>query len=351
MQFYNYKREEVFLEDKDKIENIKYFLEKFNLNYKTDITHSIIYKYQGEIIATGSISGYVLKCIAIHPDWQGEGLLNQLITELIRYEYNLGNRHLFVFTKPKYMKKFEEQGFEEIETIKSKMSLLEFGTTTIKDYQKYLHRELDTKISEKEKVTGLVVNCNPFTYGHQYLVKKASAESDLVIIFVVKENRSVFPTAVRYKLVKKGTNKFNNVEVVKGGDYIISSATFPSYFTQQEEVVSLHAILDLNIFGKYIAPTAGINWRYVGKEPYCNVTSMYNKKMHEILPEFNIRVKEIERKKLKGDPISASKVRQLIKEDKINKAKYLVPAATYDFLKSSEAEKIIKKIKESNRRH
>ena len=323
-------------------------MRKFDLRYEDDIEYTINYKQENKIIATGSISGPVIKCTAVNPDYQNQGLLNKLITDLIKYEYDLGNHHLFVFTKPIYRKKFKEQGFKEIETIKDKISMLEFGLEDINDYKNYLQQNLDEKQINKNKVTALVLNCNPFTKGHQYLLQKAAAESDFVVVFVVKEDKSLFPAEIRYQLVKESAAAISNVEVLSGGNYIISSATFPSYFTQQEEVASVHAELDLNIFAKHIAPAAGINWRYVGEEPYCKVTNLYNQKMKKILRKAGIQVKEIKRKKMDGKVISASHVRKLIKNNKLKEAEKYLPSVTNEFLKTDKGQEIIEKIRKNN---
>lgn len=341
--FSNFKKEEEY-NAKDNKELIE-FLAKFDLIYEEDIEYTIIYKHENEIIATGSISGPVIKCTAVNPNYQNEGLLNKLISDLIKYEYSLSNHHLFVFTKPIYLNKFKKQGFKEISTIKGKISMLEFGIENINDYKNYLLKKIDKKIINKDKVTALVLNANPFTKGHQYLLEKAAEESDFVVVFIVEEDKSVFPTEIRYQLAKKAAAPFNNVEVLKGGDYIISSATFPSYFTAQEDIASVHAELDLNIFAEHIAPVIGINWRYVGKEPYSKVTNLYNKKMKKILKEAGINIKEIKRKKLADKPVSASLVRKLIKRNKMKEVEKLIPSVTRDFLKTSDGKKIIQKIK------
>lgn len=349
MLFSNFKKEEKYWgEDR---EELVQFLSKFDLSFEEDIEYTIIYKQKNSIIATASISGPVIKCTAVSPDYQNRGLLNRLITDLIKYEYDLGIYHLFVFTKPIYLDKFKEQGFKEIETIKNKISMLEFGIKDISDYKNYLLENLSREIENKDKITALVLNCNPFTKGHYYLLQRAAAESDFVVVFVVEEDKSLFPAEIRYRLVKKAAAAFNNVKVLRSGDYIISSATFPSYFTQQEEIVSTHAELDLNIFAKHIAPAAGINWRYVGEEPYCQVTKLYNQKMKKILAKSGIKVKEIKRKEINGQAVSASHVRKLIKNNKLKQAEKFLPPVSKDFLYTDKGQKIIEKIKNNKGRH
>ena len=77
------------------------------------------------------------------------------------------------------------------------------------------------------------MNCNPFTKGHLYLIEKASAESDHLFILIVEEDKSVFPFEKRMELVKRGTEHLDNIDVIPGGSYTISSATFPSYFAKE----------------------------------------------------------------------------------------------------------------------
>ncbi|MHA1504567.1 MAG: [citrate (pro-3S)-lyase] ligase, partial [Candidatus Heimdallarchaeota archaeon] len=143
-----------------------------------------------------------------------------------------------------------------------------------------------------------------------------------------------------------------NVLVLNGGDYIISSATFPNYFMKEFTNISLsQARLDVTIFGEQIAPTLGITRRYVGEEPYDLVTHSYNQAMKEILIPKGIELHIIPRKEQNGKPISASIVRQFLREDKFKELIDLVPPSTYNFLISKEAKKIIERIKESATRH
>lgn len=62
------------------------------------------------------------------------------------------------------------------------------------------------KILSKERfcIGSIVMNCNPFTLGHRYLVEEASRQSDLLYIFVVEEDKSDFPFEDRFNMVKAG---------------------------------------------------------------------------------------------------------------------------------------------------
>ena len=195
-------------------------------------------------------------------------------------------------------------------------------------------------------VTGaIVMNANPFTLGHQYLAEKAASECDLLHIFVVSEDASLVPFRVRKDLVKKGTAHLNNVVLHDSGPYIISNATFPSYFLKDEAaVIDGHARLDLAIFAK-ISETLGINVRYVGEEPNSQVTGIYNDIMAKSLPDHGIECMIIPRKEADGKVISASTVRQALQNDDYELLKTLVPGTTYEYFLSLQAQPLIKKIK------
>ena len=94
----------------------------------------------------------------------------------------------------------------------------------------YANRE-----DEGKTAGAIVVNCNPFTRGHRYLVEYSAMRCELLYIFVVSEDKSTFPFDIRLELVKQGVADLPNVRVHAGGNYIISSATFPTYFLKQKD--------------------------------------------------------------------------------------------------------------------
>lgn len=180
-----------------------------------------------------------------------------------------------------------------------------------------------------------VMNCNPFTLGHKYLIEKSSSLVDLLVVFVVEENLSFFEFKDRFQLVQEGANCCKNVCVVPSGKFIISSMTFPSYFrkeTEQKEGTDI--VHDLRIFSHIIAPALGITKRFVGSEPSCAVTRSYNRQMYKELPSKGIEVIEIPRRETCGIPISASLVRDLLKKGNFKALKKYVPETTYSFLLS-----------------
>ena len=216
-------------------------------------------------------------------------------------------------------------GYNEIATAAPLFTVLEFGFESIYTYQNYL-RTLIRPV-KTSAIAAIVVNCNPFTNGHKFLIEKAAAENEVVYLFVVEEERSAFPFLVRWELIQKGIRHLKNVVMVRGGMYVVSGSIFPSYFLKCEEindVMQKQAELDVTLFAKYIVPVLAITKRYVGTEMYCKTTEAYNRAMQLILPSYGVEVIEVERKSAGNtttdapDYISASKVRQAIREDRLH---------------------------------
>lgn len=292
-------------------------------------------------IATGSCFGNTLRCMAVDHRHQGEGLMNEIVSHLVQYQYERGNLHLFLYTKCSSAKFFGDLGFYEIARIEDQIVFME----NRKDgFSSYLDRLAQSKV-EAPNVGAVVMNANPFTLGHQYLVEKAAAENDVVHLFMVSEDASLFPYAVRKQLIEAGTAHLKNVRYHDSGPYIISQATFPSYFQKDAEaVIASHANLDLAIFTK-IAHRLGITARYVGEEPTSVVTSLYNQVMQQKLPEAGIQCIVVPRREENGVVVSASTVRKAIQEDNWDLVQQQVPATTWNFLRSEAAKPIIARIK------
>ena len=300
-----------------------------------------LYDDDYNIVATGSCFGNTLRCMAVSHEHQGEGLMNEVVSHLVQYEYGRGINHLFLYTKCNSAKFFGDLGFYEIVRIADQVVFMENRRTGFSDYLS----DLAKSKREGKNVAALVLNANPFTLGHQYLVEKASAENDILHVFIVSEDASLVPFDVRKRLVIAGTSHLHNLVYHDTGPYIISSATFPSYFQKDDEaVIESHANLDLEVFVK-IAGALGINARYVGEEPKSLVTGIYNRIMSEKLPEHGIRCVIVPRKTEGGEVISASNVRKAVKENRLEDIRGLVPESTYDFFASPEAENVIAKIR------
>ena len=317
----------------------------------------IVYNLKGDLVGTGSHMGRILKYVAVAPtfrDTTAFALIVSYMTEKLLKIY----KHTFVFTRPENSVRFRGLGYTEIASAEPLFSVLEFGFESITTYQDYLKT---LKIpTETSNVAAMVVNCNPFTNGHKFLIEKAASENEVVYLFVVEEDRSAFPFKVRWELIRKGIAHLQNVVMVRGGMYIVSGAIFPSYFLKKEpagDVMQKQAELDVKIFSKYVVPILGIKKRYVGTENYCKVTGAYNEAMKTILPSFGVEVVEITRKAVGSgadhlpDYISASKVRKAIKHDNLPEIIDFLPDSTRDFLFSDESLEIRQKIKVSTGRH
>lgn len=329
-------------EEKERVHN---FLEEFDLKLDNDVDYTLIIEQSGEIKATCSKAKNIFKCFAVSKDLQGENITSKLISALIDKSFEEGIYHNFIFTKPDKEKIFSSLNFKLLYKT-NHVAFLEYGIYNIEKALDKISKEYN--INNSQEKTALVMNCNPFTLGHRYLIEHASKYSKEVIVFIVEEDKSLFPFETRYNLVKEGTKDLENVKVIPGGEYIISSATFPTYFIREEDIlVKAHAEIDAGIFGKYFGKKFNIKKRYVGEEPYCKVTNTYNQVLKNILPKFGIELEEIKRKEIQGDFVSASKVRELIREEKLEEVKSLVPSVTWEFLNSNDGKEIVEKIKQS----
>lgn len=299
-----------------------------------------MYDDEMNLIATGSCFGNTLRCMAVSHEHQGEGLMNSIVSHLIEVQFSRGNTHLFLYTKCDSARFFGDLGFYEIARINDQIVFMENRRTGFSSYLNTLGKQKE----EAPKVAALVMNANPFTLGHQYLVEKAAAENDILHLFIVSEDASLVPFHIRKKLVMEGTAHLSNIRYHDSGPYIISNATFPSYFQKDEQaVIQSHAMLDLTVFVR-IASALGITRRYVGEEPTSLVTGIYNQIMSEKLPENGIECIIVPRKENSGKAISASTVRQALKEESWTLLQELVPETTLNYFRSPEAKPVLDRI-------
>ena len=298
---------------------------------------------EGNVIATGSCFGQTLRCFAVSTEHQGEGLLNQIISHLMEYQLSRGNSHLFLYTKVKTAKFFESLGFYEIARVEGTLVFMENRRSGFPGYLKNLEKTARPGLS-----AAIVMNANPFTLGHQYLVETAAAQCDTLHLFVLSEDASLVPFSVRKELVRRGTEHLKNVVLHDSGPYMISNATFPSYFLKDAAaVIQGHAKLDLAVFAR-IAQTLGVTVRYVGEEPNSQVTGIYNSIMEQSLPKYGITCRVIPRKASEGKAISASTVRKALQAGDWETLKILVPQTTLDYFTSPQAEPVLEVIRKAD---
>ena len=303
------------------------FMQKMDLAADEAMESTCLIWEDGDIIATGSRQENILKCIAVDPMHQGEDLTATVLTSLRQDAFNAGHKHLFLYTKPKNQFLFSSLFFYPIAKT-DQVLLMEDRPGGVKNFVESLPAPVT-----QGKIGAAVMNCNPFTRGHRYLIESAAKQCDHLYVFVLSEDKSQFSAQDRMALVKAGTADLKNVTVLPTGPYLISSATFPTYFLKErEKAQTIQCRLDIEVFAKYYAPHFGITDRFVGTEPLSQMTNQYNEALLTYLPAHGIQVTEIPRLETGDAPISASYVRSLLGKGEGELLKTLVPETTYDYL-------------------
>ena len=159
------------------------------------------------------------------------------------------------------------------------------------------------------------MNANPFTKGHQYLVEKAAQESPHVYVFVLSEDKSLFSKEARFAMVQKG-RPFTQCDSPIYRRLLSFVCDFSYLFLKEKaplEVAAIQATLDATLFKERIAPILEIQQRYVGEEPYSEVTAVYNQAMQQVFGQ-TITLTIVPRLASDGELISATKVRKAMAE-------------------------------------
>lgn len=355
------------------------FLASRGLGWEGDPDYTVAVQRRGRLVGAGSLSGRIIKGLAVDEGLAGEGLAARILSELEAEAARRGFVQPFVFTSPNNRAVFEAMGYRLVGQAPGAAMLLEKGDgigrwcagLSALAAGERARRAAQAKAAAEGAAAAnaadstaaapaaadcaaLVMNCNPFTLGHLHLVRTACAASSLVFLLVVSEDASAFPYETRLRLVREGTAGIPNLVVVPGSDYLVSRATFPTYFLKDKagEAAAIHARLDVDIFGSRIAPALGIRRRFVGEEPYSEVTALYNRAMREWLPSYGVEVVEIPRlADGSGAAVSASTVRALIRGGRLEEARALVPETTWNYLVSEEAAPVLARLAASQGRH
>ncbi|XMB86320.1 GNAT family N-acetyltransferase [Mycoplasmatota bacterium WC44] len=299
-------------------------LNKNNLSYDDDIDLTLI-AVEDEIIGTVSLSGNTIKCLSVLEEHQGKGVANALVNKVIKLLETREIYHYFAYTKEDNRDIFVNLGMKEIINVEG-ITLFEGGINSIEEYLNNLKK----KYSLNLEYASIVMNLNPLTNGHLYLIEKAAKENDNVIIFVVEEDKSKFKFKDRFKLCVDVCKRFDNVTVVPSTPYMVSKATFSTYFIKDKGLVNeLYAKIDFAIFKKYFAKLFNIKKRYIGTEPICKVTNSYN----NVMLDDGFDIVLVDRIKHFDNYISASIVRELMKKD-VELIKDYVPKETYELIKN-----------------
>ena len=308
-----------------------------------------------EIVAGGGLKGGVIKCVAVADGHKGEAVANQIVSHLIAHANADGHQCVKLFTKPQNRQMFESMSFRLLAEA-PKAILMETGIGGIKRYCEELKREKGKVKSEKSNSelhhlnpstpqpimpqSGIIImNCNPFTLGHRYLIEQAAQQVDTLYILVVREDCSMFGYDERKAMIVRGVAHINNVVVCDGSEYSISATTFPTYFLKSlSDASDTQMTLDIDLYRRHIAPVLGVTVRFVGTEPDDPLTRRYNELMKSMLPD----VREVARLQQSGVAVSASRVRKAIVENHLAQAARLVPPTTVPYIAAHLATRALK---------
>lgn len=331
---------------------IEMFLKTNGLRYDdVDYYAAIVDESSDEMIAGGGLKGSVIKCVAVADGYKGEAVANVIISHLIAKANAEGCQCVKLYTKPDNRQLFESLSFRLIAESPNAI-LMETGVGGIEKYSEELRvksEELSVKseelrvkseelkndesvVSNARKPIGVIVmNANPFTLGHRFLVEQSSELVERLYVVVVREDCSMFSYNERKAMVSQGVRDIGNVVVVDGSDYAVSAATFPTYFLKQlSDATDTQIILDLDLYRRRIAPALGATIRFFGSEPTDPLTRRYNELMHQQLGEEHVH--EIQRKQQEGSAISASRVRKAMMKGCLWDAIQLVPPTTIPYI-------------------
>ncbi|WP_449557007.1 [citrate (pro-3S)-lyase] ligase [Huaxiibacter chinensis] len=312
----------------ERLSQIRYLLADSGLGLDNDITLFVEAWSGAQLVGCAGLAANVIKCVAVDEKLRGANLSARLLAEVENAALACGHFHLFLCTRPCNKERFGRSGFWPIAQSGNSAVLMENTPQGITRYCRSLH----TLRQEGERIGAIVMNANPFTSGHRHLVEQAAAQCNWLHLFVVREDASFFPFAARLQMVQAGVAHLPNVTVHEGSQYIISRATFPAYFLKESgKVQQAWSEIDVTIFRDHIAPALGITHRFIGSEPFCDITRQYNQTLHSLLAS-HIEVVEMPRIKASGNAISASEVRRLLKTEQFSRIREIVPESTYAHL-------------------
>lgn len=341
-------------------QHIEAFLKRNALRIDDMNYYAAVLDDDGEMIAGGGLKDDVIKCVAVDDAHKGEAIANTLVSHLISHANQEGYGCIKLFTKPKNRQLFESLSFrllaeapeailmetgiggisntvealkkikEESEKYKEYNKECKEDSKKCKENTSYLNTSIPQHLNTTMQPTGcIVMNCNPFTLGHRYLIEQAAKQVERLYVMVVREDCSLFAYTERKAMVEQGVADIENVNVIDGSDYAISRATFPTYFLKRlDDAADTQMLLDLDLFRRHIAPALGATVRFVGTEPTDQLTRRYNQLMHEVLKD----VREINRLEKDSNAVSASRVRKAMEEGDMNTIRQLVPLTTLPYI-------------------
>lgn len=321
------------LKHPQRMSQVRYLLADSGLGMDSDISLVVEALVDNRLVGCAGLAENVIKCVAVDETFRGENLSARLLAEVENLALQRGHFHLFLCTRPCNEARFARSGFWPLARSGNNAVLMENTPQGIRRYC----RQLESLRQPGTRIGSIVMNANPFTLGHRHLVEQAASACDWLHLFVVREDASFFPFRERLAMVNAGVAHLPNVTVHEGSRYLISRATFPAYFLKETgKVQQAWSEIDVRIFRDYIVPALGITHRFVGSEPFCDVTRQYNDTLHGVLADA-VSVVELPRIKAVGSAISASEVRRLLKTQQFSRIREIVPDTTFAHLQAHYA--------------
>ena len=298
---------------------VEAFLQANGLRMEPLDAYYAILDKEDELVAGAGMAGDVLKGLAVRAQARSEGLLIPLVSHILSLRQG---RPLKVFTKPEYRSVFESLGFRLL--AQAPLAILLENGRGLEEFCAYLRC-----VASEGRTGAVVMNANPFTLGHQYLLSQALEQVDHLYVIPVGEEGQAFPYAERRAMISAAvTPGQDRVSVLEGSAYAISAATFPTYFLKDlSQAAETQMRLDLDLFARWIAPALGVSVRFVGSEPSDALTARYNALMRELLPAHGIAVVEVPRTE-----VSATAVRAALDRGYFREASALTPACSHPYL-------------------
>ena len=323
------KIDKIYLDSKYERNCVEQFLQLHDLNFE-ELDYCLgVYDEREQLVAMGGLSKNVLKCFACEKAYRATGIFEQIISKLIAETHRRGYTRAFVFTKTETADYFLVAGFTKI--AEGKRAVLMYRGQ--ESAETLLKEKFSVVCGERVARLGAVVmNVNPFTQGHRFLIDEALKQVDRLVVFVVEAEGEWISFAERLHLVRENLKDLDKAIVVGAGDFVISDATFPSYFLKDKQLIDEeHALIDARIFKDYFVRLFKIGWRFVGDEPLDVSTRLYNQVLAEVLPP-ECKVVVIPRLRIDDKVISASAVRRAVKEGRLEEIVDFVSPYTYKFL-------------------
>ena len=304
------------------LNRVREFLKGFELSFEDNTELTLYAEEDGNVVGTVSVTGNLIKQMAISKGMQGENLASTLITSIIE-RLNANNIFSYrVFTKPEYKNLFISLGFTPI-VESQKFVALEGGDSSISGAISQLSKKITMEMGCIDQDTAsIVINGNPFTNGHLQLCEYALKRHSRLIVFIVEEDNQAFSFKERFALAYLALKPYKNAIVLPATQYIVSKETFPGYFLKSvNEMSEQFALYDTLIFKNYFMPALGIKKRYFGGE-VTDYMTLYNKVAQET---FGDGAEFVERFKEGEQTISAKHVRGLIEKGDFETAMQFIP--------------------------